>query len=150
MNSLLFLLAAKDQAGSPLSSLIILLPVGALAFYMMSVQPKKQRQKHAAFVASLEPGDEVVTSGGIHGTVCHIDGDVIEVEVDADVILRVSKASLARRTDGGAATPDAKGAPTKNAPAKGDEKSSPPTAANGSKSNGSKRNPGATPKPKKK
>ena len=138
MNSLLLLLAATNNAGSPLSSLIILLPVGALAFYMMSVQPKKQRQKHAAFIASLQPGDEVVTSGGVHGTVCHIDGDVIEVEVDADVILRVSKASLARRID------------AENAAASDDKASPSDTAGDAAKSNGTKRTPAATPKPKKK
>lgn len=78
------------------SLLLPLLLLGPLV-YMMVVPQRKQKKQHAEFVASLGVGDEVVTSGGIHGTVTFVEDSVVHVEVDTDVVIRVSKASLARR-----------------------------------------------------
>ncbi len=96
MNALLQFFAATSSSGSPLGSLVILLPLGLFGYYILVVQPKKARQKHSALVSALQPGDAVVTSGGIHGTVVHLDDAIIEIEVDTDVVLRVSASSLAR------------------------------------------------------
>lgn len=78
------------------SLLLPLLLLGPLV-YMMVVPQRKQKKQHAQFVASLAVGDDVVTSGGIHGTVTFVEDSVVHVEVDTDVVIRVSKSSLARR-----------------------------------------------------
>lgn len=96
MNALIPLLAQEDpQGGSIFSLLILVLPLAAL-FYLMIVPQRKQRAKHQAFVSSLKVGDEVVTTGGIYGTINLIEDDVVHLEVDTDVVVRVSLGSLAR------------------------------------------------------
>jgi len=89
------LAAAKQEGGGLLSILILVLPLAAL-FYLMIIPQRKQRQKHAEFVSTLSEGDEVVTAGGLYGTITHIEGAVVHLEVDTDVVVRVSKSSLTR------------------------------------------------------
>lgn len=90
----LFAAAAKSQS-SIFSILILVLPLGAI-FYLMVIPQRKQKQKHAAFVSSISVGSEVVTSGGIFGRVTFIEDGVAHLEVDTDVVIRVSMSSLSR------------------------------------------------------
>lgn len=96
MNATLALLAQNNQSNGLLSLLFPLLLLGPLV-YLMIVPQRKQKQRHAEFVRTLEPGAEVVTSGGIHGTITFVEDDVVHLQVDTDVVIRVSKVSLARR-----------------------------------------------------
>ena len=89
------ILAAEQQGG--LLSLLFPLLLLAPLMYFMIVPQRKQKQRHAQFISRLSAGDEVVTSGGIHGTITFIEDDVVHVQVDTDVVIRVSKASLARK-----------------------------------------------------
>lgn len=91
------LLAQKDnaQGGGLLSLLIILIPMGAI-LYMTIVPQRKQRQRHADMLRQLGVGDEVLTTGGIVGTITHVDDDVYHLEVDTDVVIRVAKSAIAR------------------------------------------------------
>ena len=95
MNALLPIFAAAKQSFSIVSLLPLIILGGAM--YMLFVVPqRKQKQKHAQFVSALKVGDAVVTSGGIHGVVVFVDDTTVDVEVDTDVVLKVSKPSLAR------------------------------------------------------
>ncbi len=95
MNVISILAQDSQEGGGLLSILILVLPLAAL-FYLMIIPQRKQRQRHQEFVSSLSEGDEVVTAGGIYGTITHIDGAVVHLEVDTDVVVRVSKSSLTR------------------------------------------------------
>ncbi len=91
------ILAQDDAAGggSILSLLIILIPMGAI-LYMTIIPQRKQRQRHADMLRRIDVGDEVMTTGGIIGVITHADDDTYHVEVDTDVVIRVSKAAIAR------------------------------------------------------
>jgi len=86
---------AAEQSGG-LTGLILpaVLMIGLA--YMFIVPQRKQKQKAAEFMSKLEVGSEVVTAGGLYGTINHIEGDVVHLEVDTDVVIRISKGSLAR------------------------------------------------------
>ena len=89
---------AQDNAqggGSILSLLIILIPMGAI-LYMTVIPQRKQRQRHAEMLRKIDVGDEVLTTGGIVGTITHVEDDLYHVEVDTDVVIRVSKGAIAR------------------------------------------------------
>jgi preprotein translocase subunit YajC len=89
------LLAQSQSGGSPLGLIILLLPVAAIVFLMI-VPQRRQRQKQAALMGSLSPGDEVVTIGGLYGVITVVEDDVVHLEVDNDVVLRFSKAAISR------------------------------------------------------
>ncbi|MDQ3661902.1 MAG: preprotein translocase subunit YajC [Actinomycetota bacterium] len=78
------------------SSLIFLILMGAV-FYFMLVRPQRRRvQQHRALVDSLSIGDEVVTIGGLFGTITRLNEDDVELRVDSTTTLRFLKTSIAR------------------------------------------------------
>lgn len=96
VNAAVSLLAAEQQSAG--GSLIIFLPIMALLVYMMIVPQRKQKKKQEEMLRALTVGDDVVTSGGIHGTVTFLEDNVAHVLVDTDVVIRVTKTALTRLT----------------------------------------------------
>jgi preprotein translocase subunit YajC len=65
-------------------------------FYWFLIRPQQRRMKeHAELVASLEPGDDVLTNGGLYGTITAIDGQIAEIEIADGVVVRASRSSIA-------------------------------------------------------
>lgn len=76
--------------------IILILPIAAIIFLTV-VPQRKQRKKQAALMGSLEVGDEVVTIGGIHGVVNHLEDDVVHLEVDDDVVMKFGLGAVSRK-----------------------------------------------------
>jgi len=67
-----------------------------LVFYLLLIRPQRTRQKkHQEMVENLKPGDKVVTSGGIHGTVMGVQKDKLELKIASNVKIDISKTSIA-------------------------------------------------------
>lgn len=80
-----------------LNSLIFLLLLMAI-FYFMLIRPQKRRvQQHQQLLESIGVGDEVVTIGGLHGTVRAIGDEDVEIEAAPGMTLRFVKSAIARR-----------------------------------------------------
>jgi preprotein translocase subunit YajC len=80
--------------------MIALLYLGILviAFLLLIVRPqRRQMAAHRALVATLEVGDEVVTSGGIYGTIQSLDETAVDLEVAPGIVLRVARGAIAQR-----------------------------------------------------
>ena len=76
--------------------LVLLFPF--LLLYVLLIRPQQRRLREAQLMAaSLQPEDEVVTAGGIHGTVTAVDDGTVWVEIAPGVIVRVLKGSIAQR-----------------------------------------------------
>jgi len=78
-----------------LSLLFPLVLLGVMYFFLIVPQRKKQRA-HEELLRNVSAGDEVLTTGGIIGTITHVEDDVYHLEVDTDVVIRVSKGAIAR------------------------------------------------------
>jgi preprotein translocase subunit YajC len=74
--------------------LLPLLLVGLL--WVMGAPQRRMRKEQAAMMASLAPGAEVMTHGGLYGTVVEIDDDVVVLETSPDVTMRWAKRAIAR------------------------------------------------------
>lgn len=96
-NLLSLVLAQSDNQGSPLGLLILLVPMGAI-LWLTIVPQRKQRQRQAELMSKLAVGEEVVTNGGIIGTITFLEDDVVHLEVDSDVVIRVAKGAISRTT----------------------------------------------------
>jgi preprotein translocase subunit YajC len=73
-----------------------LLLVGAVYFLML--RPQQQRvARQRQLVASLEPGDEVVTAGGIVGVIRRLDDERIWLEVAPGVELTLLRGAIAQK-----------------------------------------------------
>jgi preprotein translocase subunit YajC len=81
---------------------VALLYLGILvaAFLLLIVRPqRRQMAAHRALVASLQVGDEVVTSGGIYGTIRGLDDGTVDLEVSPGIVLRVARGAIGQRVE---------------------------------------------------
>ena len=85
----------QAQAGSPLMNLFPLVIIFAI-FYFMLIRPQKTREKeHQKMLGSLNKNDDVVTSGGIHGTIVNVKDKTLILRVDENVKMEVEKSAIA-------------------------------------------------------
>lgn len=77
--------------------LIVLYAVGFIAiFYFMAIRPQqRQRRAHDDLVSSIKPGDEVITAGGMFGTVKRTEDAVITLQIAKNVDIRVARKAVA-------------------------------------------------------
>jgi preprotein translocase subunit YajC len=73
--------------------LLPLLLIGLLWF--MGAPQRKMRKEQAALMQSLAPGSDVMTHGGLYGTVVEIDDDVVVLETSPGVTMRWAKRAIA-------------------------------------------------------
>jgi preprotein translocase subunit YajC len=74
--------------------LIIIIVLG-LAWFLLAVPARRRRNSHEAMQDSVDVGDEVITAGGIHGTVREIDDDVVELEIAPSVVVKLDRRAIA-------------------------------------------------------
>ena len=65
-------------------------------FYFFLIRPQQKRVKdHKAMVASLKRGDEIITSGGIIGTIDRVmEDDRIEVLIGENVKVQIIRSTI--------------------------------------------------------
>ena len=102
MNPLDFLIpvAHAQAAGAPAAPSMmstLLFPIILIAImYFLMIRPQMKRQKeHKAMLEKLGKGDEVITNGGIAGTVAEIGESFITVEIASGVQVRLQKGAIA-------------------------------------------------------
>ena len=85
-----------------MASLILLLAMFVLLWVLLIRPQRNRQQKQQQLLSSVEPGDEILTVGGLYGIVRDIDEeDDLIVEIAEGIQVRV-----ARRAVGGVVKPD--------------------------------------------
>ncbi len=91
-------LAQADGAagGSGLLSLLPLVLIFVL-FYFLLIRPQQKRTKqHKQMVSELQVSDEVVTNGGTLGKITSIDDNFVYLEVASGVVVQVQRHAVAQ------------------------------------------------------
>lgn len=88
---------AAGGAGGTLGALLPLVAFGAI-FYFLIIRPQRKRQREQEELQdSLGVGSDVVTIGGMHGTIDEMGDTWVDLAVDADgTILRFQRQAIAR------------------------------------------------------
>ena len=97
----LAILAAPREGGN--ATLIFMMQMAAIfaIFYFLLIRPqRKEQERHRKMIAELRKGDEVVTNGGIIGTVIHAQEDRLTIKTAENTRLVVERARIARVTSG--------------------------------------------------
>lgn len=69
-----------------------------VVLYFVIIRPQAKREReHRALMESLQEGDEVITSSGVHGAVLEVDDNIVWLEVAPEVELKLLKSSVASR-----------------------------------------------------
>ena len=83
---LYFLTEATPAGGMGLSTILMLVAMLAV-FYFMMIRPENKRKKEAEQMRSaVKVGDEIVTIGGIRGKIVNVKEDKFVIETGADQV----------------------------------------------------------------
>ena len=79
---------------------VVFLALLIAVFYFLLIRPQKKRvEQHQKLIGSVDVGDEIVTIGGLYGTVTAIGDDDFEMEPSPGMRLRFVKSAIARRVN---------------------------------------------------
>ncbi|MBN3040100.1 MAG: preprotein translocase subunit YajC, partial [Candidatus Omnitrophica bacterium] len=68
-----------------------------IIFYFFLIRPQKKRQQeHELLIAGLKKNDEVVTSGGIHGTIVGVKDTTFSLRIDENTKIDIDKLAVAQ------------------------------------------------------
>jgi preprotein translocase subunit YajC len=88
--------AAPSPAGGMLGTVLPLLLIFAV-FYFLLIRPQTKRAKeHREMVGKLAPGDEIVTTGGLLGRITEVGESFVTLQVASGVAIQVQKFQVAQ------------------------------------------------------
>ena len=80
----------------------VLIPLVLLfvVFWFFVVLPQRRtRRTHAEMQDALVVGDQIITAGGMHGTITAVEETIVSVEIAAGTGVRVDRRAVAARVD---------------------------------------------------
>ena len=106
--------AGHSSSGGSAFFLIIILALGAM--WLIVIRPQRRKQKlQQSMQSELAVGDEVLTAGGLFGTVTGIGDDEVRVEIAPNIEVRLARRAIAAQLTEHAPEP-AEGAEPKQEP----------------------------------
>lgn len=64
-------------------------------FYFLIIRPQQKKQKeHREMIKDLKKNDEVVTNGGIHGTIVNVKEKTFILRLDENLKIEIDKGSI--------------------------------------------------------
>ncbi len=83
-------------ASSGGSGFFLIIIVAFLLLWLIVVRPQRKRQsQQQQMLGDLRVGDEVLTAGGIYGTISRLDEDQVTVEIAPRTEVRVARRAIA-------------------------------------------------------
>ncbi len=77
---------------TPVLIIVILLAFG----YVLVVRPAQRRSRsHSAMQTAVEPGDEIISAGGIHGLVKEATESEVQIEIAPGVVVTLDRRAIA-------------------------------------------------------
>jgi len=96
MQAFAFFLQQQPTANPATGTLFMLLAMGGIFYFLVFMPMQRQKKQQAQMLASLEAGSEILTTGGIVGTIVNISGDMLVVRVKPDNIkLQIARSAVA-------------------------------------------------------
>lgn len=66
-----------------------------VVFYFLLIRPQQKRQKEQMnMIAALGKGDEVITQGGIFGTIVSVEDKAVILKVDENTTVKILKTAV--------------------------------------------------------
>jgi len=91
------LLMAPGEGGGGAMILLVQLALIFLIFYWLLIRPqRKEQERHRAMIQALKKGDEIVTAGGIVGTIVHATEDRLTVKTAENTRLILERSKVQR------------------------------------------------------
>jgi len=79
-------------------AILIYLVILVAAFYFLIVRPQRRNAMiRRQLLNAVQVGDEIVTTGGVYGTVVAIEDDTLDVEIAPGVVVKLARGAVGAR-----------------------------------------------------
>lgn len=89
---------APARTGSGLMSFLPMVIIFVIFWMLIIVPQRRQAKAHAAMVSALQKGDQVVTAGGLVGSITAVRDDMVELRTGSATVM-VERGRVTRRLD---------------------------------------------------
>lgn len=86
---------AAPGGGSPLATLVPFIFMFVIMYFLIFRPQAKRQKQHQQFLAELKRGDQVITSGGILGSVEGITDQYVTLEIASGVRIKILRGQIA-------------------------------------------------------
>lgn len=86
---------AAPQGGSAFGAFLPLIIVFVVFYFIIFRPQQKQHKLRQKMISELKRGDEIVTNGGIYGTVNEIQDKTIQLQVAKGVLIKLDRNQIA-------------------------------------------------------
>lgn len=93
MNNLL-ILGQAGGSGMNISVILMYASIFAVIYFFMIRPQTKRAKEQQNFLNNLQKGEQVVTSGGVHGKIVNLHGDLISLEVAHNIRIKVTRSAI--------------------------------------------------------
>jgi preprotein translocase subunit YajC len=100
-NTLAIALQAPANRGGMIL-IIYIVSFGLIAWFLLIRPQRRMQQQHQQMLSALKRGDEVMTDGGIIGTVVHLTDDRVTVKSGENTRIVIARGKIARILSGAA------------------------------------------------
>lgn len=95
LSGLVLMQAAAGNSSMSMVSTLITFGLVFVIFYFLIIRPQNKKQKEAKkMIEAVKKGDQVVTIGGVHGTVSSVKEGTVVIKVDDDCKIEFSKSAI--------------------------------------------------------
>ena len=79
----------------PAPPLIVIVLLFVLFWLFIARPQRRKATEQRELIESLEPGDEIVSAGGLYGVIREVDGDELRVEIADGLVVRMARGAVA-------------------------------------------------------
>ena len=80
-------------------TIVWIVGIALLAYFLFILPRRRMVARQRDLMGGLEADDEVVTAGGLYGTIVEVDEQEVRLEVAPDVVVRVARRAIAGKVE---------------------------------------------------
>lgn len=80
-----------QPASNPIAGFIPIILIFAIFYFLMIRPQQKQQKEQREMISKLSKNDEIVTNGGIHGTIVNVEEKTVTLRVDDNTRIKFQK-----------------------------------------------------------
>jgi len=74
---------------------LILIVILAAVWVIFVLPTRRRRQAHSSMQDAIDVGDEIITAGGLHGTVKELGDSEVQLEIAPNVVVTLDRRAVA-------------------------------------------------------
>jgi preprotein translocase subunit YajC len=91
--------AGGSGGGSAFVSFIPLILIFLIFYFLLILPQQRKAKKHQEMLGALKKGDEIITSGGIHGKIVGLTDTILTLEIADKVKIKVYRSYIAGKSE---------------------------------------------------